>query len=259
MRGFIHPSTQDHEWQTRLYSTMIPFSIAPKLLVLCLLLILHTVADDSNLTDPPLGQQAAVGFSPSVTDDDDAFGSIVNQPVIQNEADLPGLSDGLMETPKSLLLTDAENVGCAAGSPHAQKKLRRSSSLRRLSKRQRNDFCSPQDHENLRLEPPSSKPGANDIPAGQQGKAGVERPRGSMEGQNEFIPDPMLSLKKNQLYGKPNSAICPSATMGVPVCTPYDQQFTSPADFLVPCRFCMCFYYFFFYYISFSLFSYDFS
>lgn len=223
------------------YSTMISFSIAPILLALCLFLIPNTTADDSNLTDSPLGQQTAVGFSPSITDTDDAFGSIVYQPAIQHEADMEQLSDGLMENPKSLLIPNGENVNCA-DSPHAHKRWSRSS--RRLSKRQQNDFCSLQDHEKLRLAPPSSKPEASDIFSGQQGKARVEKPRGSMGGPYEFIPDPLLDLKKSQLYGKSNPALCPNADMRVPVCAPYDQKFTSPSPFLVPCRFCMCFFFF---------------
>lgn len=230
----------------KLYSTMISFSIAPTaLLALCLLLILNTSADDSNLTDPPLGQQAAAGFnSPSFTDD--AFASTVNQPVLQQEADLPRLSDGLMENTKSLPQTDGENVNCAAGSPHTHKRLSRSS--RRLSKRQKKDFCS---FQHPKLAPPSSKPGASNIPARQHDKTGVGRPRESMGGPNEFIPDPMLDFKQSQLYGKPNSALCPNPNMRVPVCTPYDQQLKSPAPFLVPSRFCMCIFFIYIYlYIS---------
>lgn len=218
---------------------MISFSIAPrKLLALCLLLILST-ADDFNLTDPPLGQQAAVGFSPTITDD--AIGSIVIRPAIQNEVALPPLSDGLMENTKSSHKTDGENVNCAAGSPHAHKRLSRSS--RRIRKRHKNDFCSLQDHEKLKLAPPLPKPGASDIPAGQQGKAGVERTQGSMGESDEFFLDPMLDLKESQLYGKPNSELCPNLDMRVPVCTPYDQKITSPAPFLAPSRFCMCFFF----------------
>lgn len=240
MRSFTHLFNCSRLSVTsKLYSTMISFSIAPTtLLALCLLLILNTSADDSNLTDPPLGQQAAAGFnSPSFTDD--AFASTVNQPVLQQESDLPRLSDRLMENTKSLHQTDGENVNCAAGSPHAHKRLSRSS--RRLGKRQKNDFCSFQHHEKPKLvPPPSSNPGASNIPARQQDKTGVGRPRGSMGGPNEFIPDPMLNFKQSQLYGKPNSALCPNPVMTVPVCTPYDQQLTSPAPFLVPSRFCMC-------------------
>lgn len=216
---------------------MISFSNAPTtLLALCLLLILNTSADDSNLTDPPFGHQAAIGFSPSSTDD--AFASTLNQPVLQHEADMPRLSDGLMGNTKSLYQTDGENVNCAADSPHALKRSSRSS--RRLSKRQQHDFCSFPRHGKPQLEPPPSKPGDSNIPAGEQDKAGVERPRGSMGGPNEFVPDPMLNLKESQLYGKPNSALCPTPDRRVPMCTPYDQQLTSPAPFLVPSRFCMC-------------------
>ena len=215
---------------------MISFSIAPtKLLALCLLLICNTSADDSNLTDPPLGQQVAVGFSPSFTDD--AFAPTVNQPVLQHETDLSRFSDGRMENTKSLLQTDGEIVSCAAGSPRAHKRMSRSS--RRLSKRQQNDFCSLQDHEKLNLAPPSVKPGASDVPVGQQDKVGNEDPQGSRGGPNEFIPDPMQDFKERQLYGKVNSALCPNLDMRVPVCTPYDQKFTSPAPILIPSRFCM--------------------
>lgn len=204
---------------------MISFSTT--LLALYLLLILNTSADDSNLTDPPFGQQGAVGFnSPSFTDD--AIASTVNQPVLQHEADLPQLSDRLTENTKSLHETDGEKVNCAADSPQR--------SSRRLRKRQQNDFCSLQHHENHKLAPPSVKPGA-----------GVERPRGSMGGPNEFIPDPMLDFKQSQLYGIPNSDLCPIPDMRVPMCTPYDQQFTSPAPFLVPSRFCMCIFFLYIY------------
>lgn len=251
---FTHPSNYSRPWvASKLYSTMVPFSIAPKkLLGLCFLLILNTSADDSNLTNPPLGQQAAAGFSPSFPDD--AFVSTVNQPVLQHEADLPRPSDGLMEITKSLLQADGENVNCAADSPHAHKRLSRSS--RRLSKRQQNDFCSLQDHK---LAPPSSEPRASDIPAGQQDKARIERLRGSMGGPNEFIPDPMLDYKESQLYGKANSALCPNVDLRVPVCTPYDQKFTSPAPFLVPSRFCMCIFFFHFYIYLSPCPAYDFS
>lgn len=217
---------------------MISFSIAPKLLALCLLLILSITADDSILTDPPLGQQAAVGLSPSVTDTDDA---IMNQPVIQNEADLQRLSGGLTENTKSLLLSDGENVNCA-DSPHAHRRV--SWSSQRFRKRQQNEFCSPRDEQKLRLVPPSYKPGASDIPAGPQDKTGFERSRGSMGGANEFTPDPLPNMKETQLYGKPNRAMCPNADMRVPVCSPFDQKFSSPASFLVPCRFCTCFLFF---------------
>lgn len=218
---------------------MISFSIAPKLLALYLLLILSITADDSIFTDPPLGQQAAVGFSPSVTDTDDA---IMNQPVIQNEADLQRLSGGLTENTKSFLLSDGETVNCA-DSPHAHKRLSRSSEP--FSKRQQNDFCSPRDDEKLRLVPPSYKPGASDIPAGPQDDTGFQRSRGSMGGANEFFPDPLPDMKKTQRYGKPNRAMCPNTRTRVPVCSPFDQKITSPAGSLVPCRFCMCFLFFF--------------
>lgn len=214
--------------------------------------MVNTSADDSNLTNPPLGQQAAAGFSPSFPDD--AFVSTVNQPVLQHEADLPRPSDGLMEITKSLLQADGENVNCAADSPHAHKRLSRSS--RRLSKRQQNDFCSLQDPK---LAPPPSEPRASDIPAGQQDKARIERPRGSMGGPNEFIPDPMLDYKESQLYGKANSALCPNVDLRVPVCTPYDQKFTSPAPILVPSRFCMCILFFHFYIYLSPCPAYDFS
>lgn len=212
---------------------MISFSIAPKLLALCFLLILYTSADDSDLTDPPLAQKTAAGFSPSLSDG--ALGSVGNQPIIENEGSLGQLSDTLIETPKSLLLTDSESTNCAGSPDVPHKRSRRSS--RGLGKRQQHDFCSVQDPEKLKLAPPS-EPRADDIPAGQQGKAGIGRPRGSMGGPDGFIPDPMLNLKESQLYGNPNPALCPNGNMNVPVCTPYDQKFTSPAPILVPSRFC---------------------
>ena len=214
---------------------MISFSITPKLLALCFLLTLNTSADDSDLTDSPLAQKDPLNFSPSLSDD--GFGSIGNQPVIQNEASLQQLSDRLVETPKPPPLTDSDNFNCA-GSPHTRKMLRRS--WRRLSKRQQHDFCSVQDHEKLNLESPS-EPGADDSPAGQQGKDGIGRPRDSTGEPNEFIPDPMLDLHDSQLYGKPNPSLCPDADRSVPMCSPYDQRLTSPTIFLVPSRFCKCF------------------
>ncbi|MCJ1346610.1 hypothetical protein MMC31_004828 [Peltigera leucophlebia] len=212
---------------------MISFSITPKLIALCFLLILNTSADDPDLIDDPLlAQKAAVDFSPSLSDD--AFGLVGNPQVIENEASLQQISDWLLEDPKSLLLTDSESVSCA-GSPHTHKMSRRS--WRQLSPRQQHDFCSVQDYEKPRLTPPS-KPGADDIPAGQQDKAVTGRPRGSIGGPNEFLPDPMLNLKDSQLYGKPNPALCPNVVQRVPLCTPYDQKLTSPASVLVPSRFC---------------------
>lgn len=217
---------------------MISFSSAPtKLVALCLLLICNASAGDSDLTDLPLGQQVAIDLSPSFTDD--AFAPSVNQPVLLQETNLPRFSDGLMENTKSLLQTDGEIVSCAVGSsPRIHKRLSRSQS-RRLSKRQQNDFCSVQDHEKLKLAPPSPKPGASDTPVGQQDKVGNGGPQGSMGGPNEFIPDPMLDYKEIQLYGKVNPAMCPNLDKSVPVCTPYDQNLPSPAPILIPSRFCM--------------------
>lgn len=153
---------------------MISFSIAPTtLLALCFLLILNTSANDSSLTYPLVGQQGAVGFNlPSVTDD--AFALNMNQLVVQDEADLPPLSDGLMKNTKSPPQTDGETVNCAADSPHRHERLSRLS--RQLWKRQPNDFCS------FPRPPPPSKPGASNIPAGQQDSTGAERLRGSMGG-----------------------------------------------------------------------------
>lgn len=213
-------------------STMISYSTTSKLLALCFLLILNTVAVDFELTDSALAQDAPVDFSSSVSDD--AFGSIGNQPVIKTEVGLQKLPDMLMETSKSLLLTDGEEANCANPSP-AHKTSRRSS--RRIRKRLRQDFCSPQDHEKLRPARPS-KPETNGTPAGQGGKAGVERPQGSIGGSNEFIHDPILNLEETRLFGEPNQALCPDMDKKVPVCTPYDQELRSPASVLVPSRFC---------------------
>lgn len=214
---------------------MISFSITPKLLALCFLLTLNTSADNSDLTDSALAQKDPLIFSPSLSDD--GFGSIGNQPVIQNGASLQQLSDRLIETPKPPPLTDSDSFDCAS-SPHTRKMLRRS--WRRLSKRQQHDFCSVQDHEKLKPASPS-EPGADDISAGQQGKAGIGRPRDSMGGPNEFVPDPMQDLDYSQLYGNPNPSLCPDADRRVPMCSPYDQKLTSPTLFLVPSRFCKCF------------------
>lgn len=214
---------------------MISFSITPKLLALSFLLILSTSADDSDLTDSPLAQKAPLNSPLSLSDD--GFGSIGNQPVIQNEASSQQLSDRLIETPEPPPLTESNSFNCA-GSPHSRKMLRRS--WRRLSKRQQHDFCSVEDHEKLKLASPS-EPGADDIPAGQQGNAGIGRPRGSTWEPNESIPDPIQSLDDSQLYGKANPSLCPDASRRVPMCAPYDQKVTSPARFLVPSRFCKCF------------------
>lgn len=215
---------------------MISFSFSAKLLALCFLLTLSTSADLSYLTDSPVTQKDPLNFSPSLLSDD-GFGSIGNQPVIQNEASLQQLSDRLLETPKPPPLADSDSFSCA-GSPHTRKILRRS--WRRLRKRQKHDFCPVQDHEKLKLDSPS-EPGADGIPAEQQGKAGIGRPRDSMGDPNEFIPDPILDLNDSQLYGKPNPSLCPNADRSMPMCSPYDQKLTSPAVFLVPSRFCKYF------------------
>lgn len=215
---------------------MVAFPVATKLVVLFLLLIFNTSADDSDLIDPLLAQKAAIDFSPSLSDD--AFASIRSQPITTNEASLQQLSDRLLEVPKPLLLTDSESDNCA-GSQHTHKMPRRRS-WRRLSERQQHDFCSVEDYQKPRVTRPS-KTGAGNIPAGQLGKAGIGRPRATIGGPDEILPDPMLDLKDSQLYGKPNSALCPDVDRKVPVCTPYDQKLTSPAPILVPSRFCKCF------------------
>lgn len=212
-------------------------SITPKLLALCFLLTPNTSADNSDNSDnsdSALAQKDPLNFSPSLSDD--GFGSIGNQPVIQNGASLQQLSDRLIETPKPPPLTGSDSFDCAS-SPHTRKMLRRS--WRRPSKRQQDDFCSVQDHEKLKPASPS-EPGADDIPAGQQGKAGIGRPRDSMGGANEFVPDPMQDLDYSQLFGNLNPSLCPNADRMVPMCSPYDQKLTSPTLFLVPSRFCKC-------------------
>lgn len=75
MRNFACLSNCFRPWvASKLYSTIIFFSIAPTtLLALCLPLILNISADDSNLTNSPFGQEAAaVGFN-LVFFSDDAF------------------------------------------------------------------------------------------------------------------------------------------------------------------------------------------